>query len=204
VYVGAAKSIADGYPPRAAFDVDYPRDAVVRIHIKDASAAGSRVRVLLDDAVVASHVWPAPPPGPDGKPVAKPPPQPPRPVELSFPVTAGKHRIVLENDGGPDWFDLAGIDLGVTHSAIAAVGKRDANFVALWLWRRDGVFALTDAAPVEGTVLVEDLPAGRWTVTWWDSLKGVPDKPVEIDHAGGTLELATPGISRHAAVVLKK
>jgi hypothetical protein len=52
--------------------------------------------------------------------------------------------------------------------------------------------------------VLEDVPAGTWHATWWDSLKGVPAAPVPIRHPGGTLRLPTPPISRHAAVTLTR
>jgi hypothetical protein len=62
----------------------------------------------------------------------------------------------------------------------AAVGKRDRNFIALWLWHRTGVLALTPPPAASGTLLLEDVPAGTWRVIWWDSLRGVPAVPVTI------------------------
>jgi Cellulase (glycosyl hydrolase family 5) len=90
----------------------------------------------------------------------------------------------------------------VAPSALAAVGRRDGSFIALWVWRRDCVFAAARPAPATGTIVLPDVPAGRWRVTWWDSLTGRPRSSSTIDHPGGTLRLPTPAIARQAAVDL--
>ena len=111
---------------------------------------------------------------------------------------------MVENPGGPDWVDVAAIDFDLDIPVLAAAGKRGRDFLALWVWHRTGVFALTPPPPARGTLVLEDVPAGTWRVTWWDSLAGVPAAPVFVRHPGGTLRLATPPISRHAAVVLTR
>jgi hypothetical protein len=125
-------------------------------------------------------------------------------VEFSFPVSAGHHDLVVENPGPLDWFDLTGIDLGFDVPVLAAAGRRDANFIALWVWHREGVFAVNAPPPATGTLLLDDVPAGKWRVTWWNSLTGVPAASVTIEHKGGVLKLPTPAIARHAAVVLER
>jgi hypothetical protein len=65
-------------------------------------------------------------------------------------------------------------------------------------------FAQTAPAAVSGKIVLENLAAGEWRVTWWDSLAGVPQASQTLTHAGGTLQLPTPPISRHAAVILER
>jgi hypothetical protein len=57
--------------------------------------------------------------------------------------------------------------------------------------------------PVSGQVVLHDLPAGTWRVTWWDLAYGEPQPATEIVHAGGALRLPTPPIGRHAAASLE-
>jgi len=197
IYVGAPDSLAEGYPGRATYHIDFPRGVAVRLHIADTGRRGAAIRVSLDGRTVIEKAWPARPAGAGVS-------NAPNTAELSFSVPAGAHTIVVENPGSPDWFDLSGMDLGVETPVLAAVGQRRADFFALWVWHRTGVFALQPGVPVTGTILIEDVPAGRWHVTWWDTLKGVPAAPFTIEHQGGLLRLVTPPIARHAAVVLTR
>jgi hypothetical protein len=52
--------------------------------------------------------------------------------------------------------------------------------------------------------VLEEVPAGTWRITWWDTLAGVAAAPSFIRHPGGTLRLPTPPINRHAAVTLTR
>ena len=197
ILMGSPASRADGFPGRITYHFVLPRSVTLRLQIADTGAAGAAIRATLDGQIVVTHTWPPHPasPGAAAAPTA---------LELSFPADAGAHTLIVDNPGGPDWVDVAGIDFGVDIPILAAVGKRDRDFIALWVWHRTGVFALTPPPAASGTLLLEDVPAGTWSVTWWDSFKGLPAVPVTIRHPGGLLRLPTPPISRHAAVTLAR
>ena len=197
VVVGSPGAAASGFPSRGTYHFDFPKAVTLVVHVTGAGAYGSSISVSVDGAVAAGRSFPPRPPGgaaPD-KPVA---------ADLSIPVTAGSHTVVVENPLGPDWTEVGSIDLGLDTSVLAAVGKRGKDFATLWVWHRAGVFALDAAAPASGTLILDDLPAGTWTVTWWDTIRGIPGAPAVVRHSGGTLRLQTPPIARHAAVVLTR
>jgi hypothetical protein len=197
ILVGSPDSLAEGYPGRATYHFDLPRSGTIRLHVADTGAKGAAIRATLDGQIVAAHSWP-PHPENSGGSIA------PTAMELSFSADAGAHTLIVDNPGGPDWVDLADIDFGLDVPGLAAVGKRGGDFLALWVWHRTGVFALNPPAPVTGALLLEDVPAGTWHVTWWDTLKGISAAPVTIAHQGGLLRLPIPPIARHAAVVLTR
>jgi len=197
IYVGSRDSLADGFPGRAVYHCDFPRATTLRPRVADIGATGSAIRVSLDGHPVVEKSWP-----PRSAPSAGAAPE--FPAEFSFPVSAGHHDLVVENPGPLDWFDLTGIDLGFDVPVLAAAGRRDAGFIALWVWHRKGVFAVDAPRPASGTLLLDDVPAGQWRVTWWNSLTGVPAASITIVHKGGMLRLPTPAIARHAAVVLER
>lgn len=197
IYVGAPGSLAEGFPNRTTLELNFPRATRMRLRFADAGPGGARARVSLDGSTQGEHVWPALPTLPEV--TAAPPP---RPAELAVEVPAGTHTLTLENAGGPDWFNLREIDLGLEAPALAAIGRRSAGYIALWLWHREGVFISQPPLPATGTVLLDDVPAGDWQVTWWDTQQGTAAAPVVIHHPGGRLRLPTPPISRHAAVTL--
>jgi len=195
--VGAADSLADGYPGRVTYRVDYPAAATLRARVSAVDGGGreSALSIKVDGREVARRAWRADSPD---RPASD------RPAEISFNVAAGPHTLVVENPGAPAWFELAGLDFGVAVPVIAAIGRRGPDFVAAWLWHRTGVFALTPPAAVAATLRIEDVPAGSWRVTWWDTLKGQAAPASVIVHPGGRLELPVPPISRQAAVVLTR
>jgi len=196
--VGGEDSIADGFTPKASFAIVYPKAVTAVVKFADAGPKGAAVRVVIDGELAAETVWPALPP-PPRKSVER------RPREISFPVRAGAHEIVLENTAGLDWVQFDSFTTGLERPVVAAVGKRSADFVAVWIWRRDGVFAEKIPAPLDDAVVVlDDVAAGDWKLTPWDSLKGVPGETRVLSHPGGDLRISIPPVSRHVAFILQR
>jgi hypothetical protein len=160
----------------------------VRVNVDFAAPNGGGLQASIDGRPVASHQWP----GGTGA---------PEPAILQFPIAAGAHTLVLNNPG-PDWIGISAVELGVGVPVLAAIGRRNEHFIEAWVWHRKNLFAVQPSAPVTGTLTIDNVPAGSWKVTWWDSEKGVPLTPSVVAHLGGTLRLPTPSITRHAAVVL--
>ena len=195
VYVGSPKSLADGLPGRATYHVDFPKETTLRARVVGAGAKGSAIRISVGGKIVAEKSWAV---------GAIDTPRTDQPAECTFRARAGPQTLVVENPGAEDWFQLDAIETDIAVPVLAAIGKRNENFMVLWLWHRVGVFALQPPAPVGGMLLLEEVPAGKWTVTWWDTLKGIPAAAREIDHSGGLLRLPVPAFQRHAAVVLTR
>jgi hypothetical protein len=192
-YVGSKQSLAFGFPARGTYHIDFPREMTLRARIANVSPKGGGVRISVDGKTAVEKTWMPP--------IAETPTKE-KPVLLSFTVPAGKHTLVVENPGVPDWVELASIEFPHAIPALASIGQRAENFVTAWVWHREGVFALKSPAPATGALMIEDVPAGTWHVVWWDTLKGVPFAPTSVTHGGGTLKVPTPPINRHAAVVL--
>jgi hypothetical protein len=186
--VGNRASVADGFPDRATYHLDVPRDTTMRVRISSVAEAGGGLRVSLDGSVVADHRWAGGGSAPD-------------PAALEFPVAKGTHTLVLE-DPGPDWIGVSEIDTGLDEPALALIGRRNNRFVEAWVWNRAGLYAIGTPAPAAGTALIENVPAGSWKVAWWDAAKGSPAEARVVKHPGGTLRLETPPIARYAAVAL--
>ena len=194
-YVGSPDSLAEGLPGRATYHLDFPRATTLRARVTGVGAGGAAIRISIDGKTAVKKEWAA---GAADAPGGN------RPVELSFDAPAGQHTLRVENPGGEDWFQLDAIETDIPVPMIAAIGKRNDDFMALWLWHRTGVFALNPPAPVPGTLLLDDVPAGKWTVTWWDTIKGIAAPAREIEHGGGLLRLPVPAFNRHTAVVLTR
>ncbi len=194
IYVGTPGSANSGFPSRATYHLEVPEAMILRARIAEVGAGGATLRLSVDGEPVLEKRWPA----------AGEEPAPEFPVELAFSLAAGRRTLEVENPEGPDWFDLLAIEFPHRVSALAAAGQRSEDFIALWVWHREGVYAVEAPSAVVGTVHLEEVPAGEWQVTWWDSLTGEPQPAVALTHPGGPLPLKTPAISRHAAVILSR
>lgn len=177
----------DGFPCRGTFHATFPHDVTLRIAIAGVAEKGGGLRVRVDGATAATAAWKH---------------DDAFPATLAVPLRAGAHTITLENSGVADWVQVSETDLGVTAPVLAALGRRNDRFIALWVRHRTNIYSLAPEPAVPGTLLIDDVPAGTWTVTWWDTAKGTPAPAITLPHAGGRLRLSTPPISRHAAVVL--
>jgi hypothetical protein len=186
--VGNRASVADGYPDRATYRLDMPRDTTMRVRVDSRAEAGGGLRVSLDGSIVAAHRWAG------GT-------APMDPVVLEFPVAKGRRTLLLE-DPGPDWIGIAEIDTGLDQPALALIGRRNERFIEAWIWNRAGLYALGQPKPVAGTAAIDNVAAGTWKVTWWDAARGAPSGTLVVKHPGGTLRLETPPIGRYAAVAL--
>jgi len=187
ILVGSAASVAEGFPSHSTYHLNLPQAVTARATVLEIGAGGGALRASVDGQVAAEERW-----APDAK----------MPADLSFGLPAGEHTLVIENPGGPDWIHVSELDFGLETSALAAVGRRNDTFIAAWLWHRTNLYALKPGPAASGTLVLEGVPAGTWTVKWWDTTTGTASAAIMIDHPGGVLRLATPPIVRHIAVAL--
>ncbi|HEY5228223.1 MAG TPA: hypothetical protein VIJ19_06755, partial [Opitutaceae bacterium] len=181
---------ADGFPDKATYRLTLPTSVVMDIRVDSMAPKGASLQVSVDGAPAAAAKWAGGQGAPD-------------PMDIKFPVPAGKHALVLQSTG-PDWVGISSIDVGLPVSSLGLIGRRNDHFIEAWIWSRTNVYALDPKVPVSGTVVIGDVPAGSWKVTWWDSVRGAPGASTVVAHPGGTLRLDTPPILRHGAVVLVK
>lgn len=193
-FVSADPAAHQKYPGRATYLLDYPHAATATVRVAGHGRDGASFRLVLDGVKLDERIWP---PTADGQADTE-------ATEFPLTMTAGRHSLTIENPFGKDWFELGGIDTGLTCSPLAAAGKRADDRVCLWVWHRQGVYSEAGATPVSGRVVVPGLPAGRWRAVWWDLTKGGPQPATEYAHAGGDFHLPTPPIGRHAAVSLER
>ena len=191
---GDPAQLDSGFAGKVTIRIHYPRSATAMVRFDGANFRGATAEVALDGKVVGTHTWPARERGT----------RPEETAPITFDVAAGNRSIVVRNAGGPDSLQFAGLDSGLEAPALAAVGKRGDDFIALWVWNRAGVFAVEPGDGTTGAILLDAVPAGSWQVEWWDSEKGAPALRKPLEHSGGALRLAIPSVARHAAVVLTR
>ncbi|HEY1765846.1 MAG TPA: DUF5060 domain-containing protein [Opitutaceae bacterium] len=185
--VSPEESIAHGFPSKATYHFDFPAPTKLTVHVGKIGDGVAGLRLTLDGQIAATQRWPGG--------------APPKPNQFTVPVSAGKHTLVVEGPG-PEWVEVPEIDLGMQTSALALIGRRNAHFIEAWVWSRRNLYATNPSAPVSGTVDLDNVAAGTWKVTWWDTTTGEPGPSKVIDHPGGPLKLPTPPIVRDAAVAL--
>jgi hypothetical protein len=190
ILVGSAASVADGFPERATYHLDLPAQTTLHARVGHIGNGVAGLRVSVDGHIEATHRW-------DGNAGV------PDPAELAVAVAQGQHTLVLENPG-PEWIEVPEIDLGIEVPALALIGRRNDRFIEAWIWNRKNLYAISPSTAAAGTVDLDNVPAGSWKVTWWDTLKGVQSASQVIEHRGGALKLPTPPIMRDAAVVLSR
>lgn len=196
--VGKPKSIADGFPGHVSYHFDFPVPSRVIATVTGLGAGSASLALEIDGKEVRRGEWSVN--GGDRPTRAK-------PVELATEVPPGEHLLVVRNGGG-EWVELNEVRFegpGLEQPVIAGIGQRNDRFIAAWLWRRDGLYAVEPPAPIGGSLLLDDVPAGEWRLTWWDTIRGEPLAAARpLSHAGGRLVLPIPPIARHAAVVLTR
>ena len=131
-----------GFAQQVTFRTNFPRDDSVFVHVKlrERGAGGTTAQLLLNDTVVDEHGWVGPH-APDSF-STQPPinPEPTRAATLGTVVPAGPQEVAVRNFGGPAWFHVDRVETGFDVPSIAAVGKRNNDFIAGWVWNRTGVF----------------------------------------------------------------
>ena len=195
IYVGSKDSLAEGYSGRTTFHFDFPKSSALAFHITDSNTAAGAIRISIDGTMSVEKSWSAQEPKPDVKPYTD---------VIQVPISAGVHTVVVENPSSPGWFDLSQIDLGLDVPVLGATGQRSTDFLAVWIWHRNGIFSPQASPPAQGTLLIDDVPPGIWQVIWWDTIEGKASQPTTLSHPGGIMHVPTPPISRHAAVVLTR
>ncbi len=189
VFVTPESEAKDSFPSRGVFHVNLPKETTLRLTIAGVAEKGGALRVLVDGQPAVEGAWA------HGDQF---------PATLAVPLRAGTHAITVENTGASDWVQVEEIDLGVTVPALAAIGRRNDRFIALWVRHRTNLYTLAPASPASATLVLDDVPAGTWDVSWWDTAKGAPTSSAPVEHTGGTLRLPTPPVLRHTAVVLTR
>lgn len=195
VFNGSPASRAAGFPERATFHLDSPREIEARAILVGMAERGTSIRISIDGQALAEKAWKA---------KAADAPSATHPVAVPFRVPPRKHVLVVENPAGPDWFEMGRLEFDVKVSPLTAIGQRNDEFIALWVWDRANIFSLEPSAAVGGTVNIENVPAGRWQALWWDCPRSGSSVPATFDHPGGVLQVGIPDTTRHIAVTLTK
>lgn len=197
VLTDASAQPAHDYPSRATFHVHAPAATNASLTVARVNNQGASLKVTLNGDTVVDQVWP---PLMSGQPA-------PTNVTFPFRLGYGQHELVIENPTGPEWVDLAELDLGIEVPALLAVARHAPGRSIVWVRHRNQLLSSADDEALEATsatVQLEDHPAGTWLITWWDPIQGRTIGSTSVDHDGGTLSLDTPAITRHAAASLER
>lgn len=192
IYASAPKEVARGFPTQSTIRFSLPEHTVMRATVTGAGGNGSAdLNFILDGQVVGSGSW-----------TAATAPSAQHPAEIEFPARAGQHTLVIRNAGGGGWAKLSSLDFGVDVGDLAALGVRRDDFIAVWIYRRDQVWSDT-GGPTAGVLELHDVPAGQWSVSWYNPETGECLDTRTMEHFGGTLKLPTPNIAHDAVLAVQ-
>lgn len=192
--VGSARLVAEGRTDRLTLRITRAQPGTLEFRLVDVGPEGATVEWQRSGDSTHVRTWESQAKGPD---------RALRPATLRLPVPAGPSEVHLRNRG-PDAIRLREVDLDQTGPVLSAVGKRDDRFLMVYLWHRTGVHTARIVPPEHGTLVIPDLPAGTWRVTWWAMEHGGPSEVRSLRHPGGEARIPTPPISRHAALALER
>ena len=92
--------------------------------------------------------------------------------------------------------------------------KPDADAVRQWALGASDAWTLSDpgrtyavylrnpGTETRKSILLMDLPAGKWQIEWWNPRTGDQDKAEPVEHKGGSLRILTPGYTDDLAMKL--
>jgi hypothetical protein len=127
-------------------------------------------------------------------------------------IPAGPHVVQVENAGG-DWIQISGYRLTGYRSArypeIRLLGLKSEKRAVLWIQdeKSDWAEALQGARPAlwKGIAIrLQNLPKGRYRVTWWDTRRGVVLREDTTDSTGDRADLSPPPFERDVAADLQR
>jgi hypothetical protein len=189
----------------ATFLVDYGQAGSFSVRVHGVSGyGGAKLSVALDDRVVLQRDFPDPDEGTatlqqfNGV--------------YRVEVPAGEHRICVVNDGN-DWvfvdYVLAGYrrrdDPGLQAYGLVN-GSAPAGQVAAILWFKNARhtwyhhnLGLEPGEIAPTRVTLRNVPAGRYTLEWWDTGTGTPGNRTPLEAVGEQLTLAVPALSTDLA-----
>jgi len=162
----AARQAGDAHPfaDRSVLRVEFPAAQPAELSIESVAAEGGVVEVRVDGQAVARAEW---------APGAKDLPSAEHPKRIAFTVPDGPRTLEIAQVARDGWFEVAAVRFpGAETSALAAVGRRSRDFVAVWVWDPRHVFSRATPPAVRGNVRLSDLPAGEWQLRRWDPRTG--------------------------------
>ncbi len=167
--------------PEGRFTVTLPEPATFTLAYNSIARSGAGPRILVDGAVVASADHPAA----DGDQRGS--------WELSAPVPAGRHEIVVRNDG-QDWLVIAALRLDPYVPALGARAKGTDDWALLWFENLRGT------GEVSGEVTLAGMADGAYRVHWRDPATGEVAAPeAQVVARDGQLRLTTPPVAHDLA-----
>jgi hypothetical protein len=193
----ASPQAGDAHPfaDRSVLRVDFPREQPAELVIESVATEGAAVEVRIDGAVVAQRTWRA---------AAADAPTPGAPARLGFTVPPGSRTVEIAQVAATGWCEVAAtLFPGAETSALAAVGRRAEDFVALWIWDPRHLWSRETQPVVRGEVRVADLATGEWLVQTWEPRTGRGVSTRTLSHAGGEARVAVD-VAGQLAVTLRR
>ncbi len=196
VLVNRADGRRSGFPWKATLHLKRDEPTTVALEIEEAEPGGAVLVATVNGREAARQDWTR-----MKRAAAE---ALPRTATLDLVLPAGASTLELENVGSFGPLYLNQTRLGYDVPRLAATATGNADFLLAWIWNRDGVFSVEEGSSAAATIHLDDLPAGVWRCTWWNTFTGVALVRETHRHGGGRLSLGTPPVPRHCAVSLER
>jgi len=172
--------------PRAEFPVTLSAAGTFTVLVQNAAKAGGSLAILVDGKLVTEKRYPA----------AARDSQVNQSVEIR--LTAGAHRVVLENRGA-DWITIGRINVSPVGASVQALAKSDSTRAALWLRR-----TASGPHPGGGTVRLQGLRPGSYRLSWLSTSTGTPIQETTVSaDKNGALTITLPAFVGDIAGMVK-
>ncbi|MFQ6131612.1 MAG: DUF5060 domain-containing protein [Armatimonadota bacterium] len=133
-------------------------------------------------------------------------------TDIAVPVSAGQHRIRVENSG-KDWVKVAsyrftGCKVLDTPNLLVC-GMKTKGLAMLWLQNRDSSWynhaGNSQVGKVDPcTLTLRRLADGRYRAEWWETWRGKVQRTEKLRVSDGCLTLSLPTIRTDVAIVLRR
>lgn len=129
--------------------------------------------------------------------------------DFSVDLPAGRHRVHVDN-AGHDWvtvtsYTFTGCQV-LDKPNVLVCGMKAPGLALLWVQNRDSCWynrgrgRVTKVAPF--SIDLQELPAGRWQIQWWETWHGRLQKSEEVEARGPSLRLSFPELDADLALKL--
>jgi hypothetical protein len=175
------------------FVIASPTDSELTIAVKSVSATAPAILVIDIDGSEVARV--------DFSPNSA-------NISVTVPISAGEHTVVLDNLG-KDWLELDYIEIPQYRAPIRALALADHKLGMALAWAHhrgytwDHVSQGVQLEPLDFQLLIPDMPAGVYRITFWNTATGdvIGEENVTLgENSDGTLRINLLPITSQLAV----
>ncbi|HEX8464838.1 MAG TPA: cellulase family glycosylhydrolase [Abditibacterium sp.] len=177
-------------PAPFTFRINVPQAATLQVRLAQVARAGANVKITAGGQ---TREFPFPAAAADSS----------EERTLAVPLGAGAQVISMENTG-TDWVVVRDISIPGAAMLLDGAAKAAPDYALAWIFNRQNIEEAAPTSSSTGTATIPGVGAGRYRVTWWDTLAGKPLKTEVATADAMGLKLQIPAVTRDIAVWAQK